>query len=86
MTGQLFIEQQIQLGETLHEHRGVWWQRQGPFYWKPAIPYQCIRPGQAKPSLMRALVGYSHAVDEGMPHNRTWSLMALPERTPGRRR
>jgi hypothetical protein len=77
MTQDEFARQQIQLGHALHYHQGVWWekQRSRPFFYKPASRLQEIVPGASRPSPLRALVGYSHAVPPGAGHSTTWPTM-----------
>jgi len=72
-----FVSQQLSMGYPLHQHQGVWWQRQRRFYYKPAFNYQVLAPGSARPHPLRALVGYSHSVPPGTESNHKWPTMLV---------
>ncbi len=71
MTSEVFIEQLRNLDVKMHYHDCVWWKAHAPFYYKPALEFQEIKPGAARPSVMRALAGYSHMVPAGVKSNRS---------------
>ena len=77
MNKQRFIEQQIALGYTLHQHDGIWWQQQSPFHCKPAFRYETIVEGSSHPLWFRSIAGYSHLVPDGSPFNSSISVMML---------
>jgi hypothetical protein len=77
-----FIRQQIEAGVKLHAHDGVWWQEMEPFFYKPAVEVDAVRTFEQRPARMRALLGYSHAVEPGCPTNRTWRYMCY-DNPPG---
>lgn len=65
------------VGRHVHQHDGVWWERVGPGFHKPIDRLRPIRPGDAKPAISQAWLGYSHAVPEGAESNHVWSTMML---------
>lgn len=77
LTESEFVDQQRTLGRRIHEHDGVFWEEVCPFYCKPAFVYNAFDPGQARPRLLRSLLGYSHQVESREKGNRTLSFMVL---------
>lgn len=75
MTVDEYISQKRQLGLPVHQWRGVWWERQRPFYYKPAFTRTVISKGAAAPMPLRALVGYSHVVPSAREANAAWCFM-----------
>ncbi len=72
-----FAQQQIRAGYRLHYKDGIWWQQRSPFYFKPAFEYQFVSPQVQRPSRLKAIVGYSHAVGPNSRSNSAWPIMVF---------
>jgi hypothetical protein len=65
------------LGCKLHYSGGVWWERQQPFYAKPAFEFQSLVPGMARPDRKKGFFVYSHQVPSPELGNRLVDWMIL---------
>ena len=77
MNFQRYIEQQIYLGYSLHQHDGVWWQQQSQFHCKPVFFFQKFPYGASRPIWYRSTAGYSHLVPDGETFNSIHSVLML---------
>ena len=59
-----FALQDAALGHSVHKSGGRWWKTAAPMYCKPVHEYRPIGPGEAKPSLFKALGGFTHQVSD----------------------
>lgn len=72
-----YAEQRRQMGRTIHENDGVWWETTAPFYTKPAFEFRIVLPRQAKPRRSKSFLGYSHQVPDRRYANRILEYMIL---------
>jgi hypothetical protein len=70
-------QKQSNLGCKLHCFGGVWWERQQPFYAKPAFEFQSFAPGIARPDRTKGFLIYSHQVPSPDMGNRRVDWMML---------
>jgi hypothetical protein len=79
MTSEEFIERVLTIGYDVHFNDGVWWIKSQPFFYQPAIPLQVLGPGEARPKMKKALLGYSHHVKNKQYANKYESILLLSE-------
>ncbi|HTW93013.1 MAG TPA: hypothetical protein VMH22_15085 [bacterium] len=77
ITEEEFALQQRELGRSVHQHDGVWWDMVKPFYCKPVFDFRQIEPGRARPAVIRSWISYSHAVPEPEMASRSIDMMVL---------
>jgi len=72
-----YAEQRREMGRTIHENDGVWWETLAPFYTKPAFEFKSFLPKTAKPRWSKSFFGYSHQVPDRRYANRILEYMIL---------
>lgn len=77
MTPEEFIKQQIDSGHKVHYSKNVWWEKMAPFYYKPAMVFKEIEPGESRPRILRFYLKYSHVVRNIEASNKRWPVMLL---------
>jgi hypothetical protein len=77
MTSEEYIQKQISVGAEIHFNEGVWWSKIAPFFYKPANPFQVVESGKSRPKMRKALLGYSHIVNDKKAANRYWSVLQM---------
>ncbi|RJO60862.1 hypothetical protein C4544_04270 [candidate division WS5 bacterium] len=77
ITSSEYIKKQLALGETIHEHNGVWWIKSSHFVCKPVNPYQIIERDMARPKYIKSFLGYSHLVRDKKTANSYWPKFIL---------
>lgn len=83
--------QQCEVGDKVHCHLGVWWQKAGPFFWTPCFRYRQINHRVSWPRPTLALAGFTHLSGAGSVSNgvypaivrediSTYSIRGLPKK------
>jgi hypothetical protein len=61
--------QEANIGDQVHQNRGVWWKQARPFFWQTCFCYQPVDPSKAWPSRLKAIGGFTHIAKEGAETN-----------------
>ena len=77
MTKKEYVKGKEKAGHIMHRHGGVWWETTRNGFCKPAVIFDEVEPGEARPALAKSYIGFNRRISDARKASGYWQPFLL---------